>query len=411
MLIFPSAGSDLILRCVFRVQGVKVMGVELLEIGDVIVRVKLIFIELDHGDGDVGAVVGHALEIGQQVVEDEADLQRAGARLQALDVAELKLVAEHVNMLLQRLDLIGLLQILVDKGGKGEGKDLVHCAEQHIHLMLAVFREADLFVVLLLRDLTDVHGVVADTLEVAERVQILGDPFVLLGIEFRAVELHEVGTDLVLVAVDQFLILLHLLRKLVGILVEQHHGVADIFTRLLGHGVDGYAALLNGKGGMLEEALVQAVKDGVGLTLLAALLDEGVEQLLHRAEEGQQQHRAHGAENRVHERDAHRAHDHFGEGKMQHAVGSIEHDGDEYRADALQDEVGMRRAATGRPRAERGEHDRHRRADPDTDQERERLDKADRAGDRERLQNTDGRGRALQHSGEGRAGEDAEQRV
>ena len=39
---------------------------------NVIMGFKASGIQLDHGNGDVGAVVGYALEIGQQIVENEA---------------------------------------------------------------------------------------------------------------------------------------------------------------------------------------------------------------------------------------------------------------------------------------------------------------------------------------------------
>ena len=53
---------------------------------DIFVRVERLGLELDHGDGDVRAVVGHTLAVGEQVVEGKAVVERALAGLQAVDV-------------------------------------------------------------------------------------------------------------------------------------------------------------------------------------------------------------------------------------------------------------------------------------------------------------------------------------
>ena len=70
---------------------------------EVSVRIEHVGLQLDERHSDVAAVVGHALIVREQVVEDEAELQRADALLQAADVAALELVAQAVHNLLARL--------------------------------------------------------------------------------------------------------------------------------------------------------------------------------------------------------------------------------------------------------------------------------------------------------------------
>ena len=56
---------------------------------------------LDDADGDVGAVVGNTLQVGQVIVEDEAHLDGALTALQALDMAGADFFDQTVDGLLQ----------------------------------------------------------------------------------------------------------------------------------------------------------------------------------------------------------------------------------------------------------------------------------------------------------------------
>ena len=58
-------------------------------------------------NGDVGAVVGDALKIGQKLEKMDPKLNGAGACLQAVHMAGAELVTEQVNHFFQRLDLQG----------------------------------------------------------------------------------------------------------------------------------------------------------------------------------------------------------------------------------------------------------------------------------------------------------------
>ena len=55
----------------------------------VFVRIKGVHLKLDHGDGNVGAMVRNALQVGEKIVEHEALRQGAVAGLNALHVMQL----------------------------------------------------------------------------------------------------------------------------------------------------------------------------------------------------------------------------------------------------------------------------------------------------------------------------------
>ena len=67
---------------------------------------------VDDAAGDVGAVVGCALKVGQKIGEDKASLNAAMALLHAQDVARAHLLFERVDDLLERLDLLGERDVL-----------------------------------------------------------------------------------------------------------------------------------------------------------------------------------------------------------------------------------------------------------------------------------------------------------
>jgi hypothetical protein len=92
------------------------------------------------------------------------------------------------------------------------------------HFLLGGGREHDVLGVHLLGRLRNVEGVVGDTLEIAEGVQIFGHVVALLVGELLAGYLHQIGAQLVLVAVHGVLRVLYLTEAVVGISGEKIDG-------------------------------------------------------------------------------------------------------------------------------------------------------------------------------------------
>ena len=169
------------------------------------VGVEAVGVQLDDRNGDVGAVVGDSLVVGQKIVEDEALGQGAGAVLEPLDVMELDLVAENIDALLQRLDQIGLVLIVLREGGDGQVQNFLQGGGKNGEFLQSLTGEVELLGVELGGALRDVDGVIGDALVIAEGVQILGDVFVLVLAQLVGVELDQIGAQPVLIAVDQVL--------------------------------------------------------------------------------------------------------------------------------------------------------------------------------------------------------------
>ena len=116
-------------------------------------------------------MVGNTLVVRQQVRQDEARPDRAFAELQALDVRALGLRDQNVNDLLQRLDVDRQRAVGFAEGADRHFQNLVHRVRQVADLRLRVLGEGDLLLLDLLRALEQIDRVVAQTLEVADRVQ------------------------------------------------------------------------------------------------------------------------------------------------------------------------------------------------------------------------------------------------
>ena len=103
----------MVLLLIFLVVFVEGVGFQGADAAEILVGVEGVGLQLDDGHGDVGAVVGHALEVRQQVVENKAVRKLAFAPLKPVDMAQLHLVAQDVYALLQRLDPVGLVYVVV----------------------------------------------------------------------------------------------------------------------------------------------------------------------------------------------------------------------------------------------------------------------------------------------------------
>ena len=96
----------------------------------------------------------------------------------------------------------------------------------------------------------------------------------MLDVQFARVELDKVGADLILEFVDQVFHALDLAITLRAEFPDQLRRRAEGAGRHRGHVVDGQAALLQRKLGMLEKTLVKAGKGGVVALLAFADTDQ-----------------------------------------------------------------------------------------------------------------------------------------
>ena len=383
------------------------MGADVLQADEVLVGVEGIGLQLDHGHGDVGAVVGHPLVVGQQVVKDKALAELADAPLEAVHMVELHLVAQGVDQLLQRLDAVGQLQVVGGEGRDGVVGDLLHGGEHGLKLPLGPLGEDDAFLVDLLGALGDVHGVVADALHVADGVEELGHVQVLLLGQLFTRQFDEVGAELILVFVDDVFPLGHELELLLGVVADQIVGILQVGLGLQGHVVQGLAALLDGHGGVLDQAGFQAGEVLLFGTGRLVVLDELADLLLDGPDEGGEDQDGGEAEEGVQEGDAHGVHRGVHKAEVGHAVHTVKDHAPDDGTQHVDEQVDEGRPLAVHIGPQGGQQYGHGRANGDAHDEREGHGEGDNARDRQRLQDTHGGGGTLQHAGEDEAHQNA----
>ena len=89
-------------------------------------------------------------------------------------MTQLHLVAQIVDDLFERFDTLGDIRVGILKGFRHQTEDLLHGLRHHIQLVHGLIREMDLFLMAFLEILRDISGMVGDTLEVGQCMQIKG---------------------------------------------------------------------------------------------------------------------------------------------------------------------------------------------------------------------------------------------
>ena len=151
-------------------------------------------------------------------------------------------------------------------------QDLVDGFDEVIQLVLCLLGEGQALVVDLLGHAHQVHSVVAQTLEVAHRVEHLGDDVgVILGQRLGG-ELDQVGAQAVFKGVDLFLRLQHQQLIAVTVVGELLHCQQDVLPCQLQHLVGLVVALLDGNRRGAQQAFVQEGHGSQSPALCSVLL-------------------------------------------------------------------------------------------------------------------------------------------
>ena len=259
--------------------------------------------------------------------------------------------------------------------------------------------ELQILVVYLLGGLRNIQCVVGDTLKIGDGVQVFADLLALGLGQGLAGDLHQIGAQLVLVAVDNGLRFTHHAEILVGPAVPQANGHQQVALGPFGHGVGHQPALLDGQRRVLQKALLQPVH----LLFLGGGAVVGEQQLhhvFHQPDAGQQHDHGGQAEQGVHQCDGHRGHDRVQKGEVDNGVGAVEQQRPDQHAQHVDQQIDKGGALAVEVGAQGGQQHRHRRADGDAHDDGQSHLKGDSAGNGQRLQNTHRGGGALQNAGE-----------
>ena len=224
-------------------------------------------------------------------------------------------------------------------------------------------------------------------------------------------QLHQVGSQLVLVFVDEVLFLLNLVVFLLGEILQKGEGTAQILAGLFGHAVHSGMALGDSQGRVSQETLLQQIEVCLILQLLRVILHKPEDEFLDESDKGHQYQNGRHTEHGVHKRDGHRPHSHIHEREMHESIDRVEYNGPENHTEQVVQQIDQGSTLTVLIGSDGREKHRTCRADADTHGNRKSRRKADAAGHGQGLQDTDGSGRALQHGGESDTHQNTHERV
>ena len=130
------------------------------------------------------------------------------------------LFLQCVDDLLQRFHLSGGGHIVAAERLHGAGQDILHGAGQYCQLLLCRAAERQPLIPQLLCGFQHVHRVVGNALQITDGLQHLRGLLALLRAHLLRAELHQVGTQYILVVVTALLIAADALRQFRRIVVK-----------------------------------------------------------------------------------------------------------------------------------------------------------------------------------------------
>ena len=108
-------------------------------------QIQIVVRRINQAPGDIGAVVGGALQIGQKIGKHKTRLHTAPSLLHPQNMSGAQLFLQLVNHLLQGLHIHGCFQIPLPEGVKGHIQYFGNSAGKHLEFFYSLFAERSLF--------------------------------------------------------------------------------------------------------------------------------------------------------------------------------------------------------------------------------------------------------------------------
>ena len=360
-----------------------------------------------HAPGNVGAVVTHPLQRGEQIRPDKAALDAARSLLHPQNVMHPELFLQVINNLFQGFHLVGFFQVVLPEGGERQRHNFVHRPGQHRQFMLSGVGEVQMLLLQLLSRLHQVQGMVTNALEIIQGLEEHGGFAAVSVADFQGAEFHQVGAQDILVVVGAVFLLPNLLGQRRIELPHQGHAVVDGLGSHVGHLKGQTLAALQGDGGGGEQTLVQFRHH----FRLFVVRHQPAHQLLQQVPGGQQNGSADDIEHCVADGDAQVGGLFTQDGGGQQGLHSGEENQADHGAQNVEHQVNHSSPFGVLGGAHGGEHGGDAGADVLAHDDGDGGGVAHRAGGGQSLQNTHGGGGGLDDGGEHRAGQHAQNGV
>ena len=356
-------------------------------------------------------MVGHALKVRQQVIEDKALVQSAYALLQPINVMTLHFVTQGIYDLLQRLHPAGILHIAGDEGIHRQVQNFSDGLLQHSQFVLCLLGENDILFVDLLSTLGDVQRMVADTFKIGNGVQIFGNLFALPCIQRLNCDLHKVGAQLILKTVDGILLLLNVLKSFVAVGADKLQCIHQIAAGGVGHSSRDLPTLLNSQSRMLQKTLLQPIHFQLSGICSMLVRDQEADKPLQMADERCQDNHGGQTKQSVQQSNGHSGHGHGQKREVGKGIHRIKHRCPNRHTQHVNKQIDKGGTASTNIGTKRTEQNRHGGADSNAHDNRKSNLKGHSAGDSQCLHNTDSGRCALEDAGEDYTHQNAQKRI
>ena len=209
---------------------------------------------LQHMDGDVRTVVGDTFDVAEQVHKRNAALHVAFAALETVDVPLLEDFQHRVDRFLERLHAQRRLAVRLPVGGIGQIENRARRLEEIAQFAVALRGKMNVVLVHIPRHIRNVHAVIADALEIADRQRRLLRKARLFMIQIVRVDLHDVFRQRGLALIEEGFVFLKLRRFFFAVFAQQLRGKDKIFLARFRHRADDLVRLLQRDGRRMQEA-------------------------------------------------------------------------------------------------------------------------------------------------------------
>ena len=296
------------------------------------VHTEAVVRDLDHAARNIGAVVRNAFQVGKKVGKDKAKLNGAFAETESFDLVGAESDLKIVDDLFQGLYAYGNLNVIMNERHQGIIHDLMNGSHHDGNFPLSGRREFQFLRVHFFRRFRDIHGVVGKSLQVSNHMEKLRDLKTILLGKNAVRDLHQIGTDFVLIDIDGILLLLDLIEKLFVIAFEQREGFLHGVESDVRHIARNLTATLDRDAGGRKQTVVEQ-SDLVDAAAL--FLDEEASELFELLAERKQTESTENVEASMDQSDGLMVDLHFHKGKADNCVERIENDQRANRTDSL----------------------------------------------------------------------------
>ena len=173
-----------------------------MQVTEIGVAADVVILFLNDAHGDVGAVVRDTFHVGQQIAEDEAQLNGALTVLQTIDMAHAQLFDQVVHGFFQGFHFQCHRTVVICERGEGFGHGFLQGGNENTELCITGVGEVQTLFVQFLRGFLNVQSMIADPFKVTDGVEQAGNRVDILHGNAVLGNLYQIIAEMILVNIQ-----------------------------------------------------------------------------------------------------------------------------------------------------------------------------------------------------------------